>query len=664
MNKEFVLKKILTVEDDVTIRMNLVSYLEDSGYEVLEASNGKEGIQVFQREKPDLVLVDLHMPELDGVSLLEQLRNLSLDTPLIVVSGASDIHEAISATQSGAWDFVLKPIRDMRELEHTISKSWERACLLKQNQRYQQELEKKVEERTQKLNLAIQELGDSRELLANAERIAHLGSWSLDPQSGKMRWSEELYSLLGLDPSTTEPELAKLLAPIPNSDLPRVQQGFDLLIKQGVAFKLEHKITLPQGNIRVLMHQGEPGAHTPGVLDGVILDITERKEMEEQLRKSKELAEAASVAKNNFLATMSHELRTPLNGVLGMAQLLKSEGPDENTREWAQIILASGYALLNIIDEILDLTKIERQALEQRQDMFDPRQSFANLRQLYDALATSKHLSFDVWVEPSLPLWLLGDPDRLNQILTNLLSNAFKFTDHGGVKLTCEIESEDESRVWVRYTVEDTGVGIDEKMQAVIFDPFFQVDGSTTRRFGGVGLGLAIVRKITEVLSGKLGVTSALGKGTRFWVVLPFGKVKSQLMEPPNFTNNTQNLARVLVAEDDLINQEVLAAILRHLNCEYRLVKNGQEAIEAIQGTKFDLVLMDLLMPVINGYEATKQIRAWEGQYHLRQTPIFAVTAKNMLGDETLCLNAGMNGYLTKPIRIDELRTIIQQYSG
>ncbi|OGH00740.1 MAG: hypothetical protein A2600_11205 [Candidatus Lambdaproteobacteria bacterium RIFOXYD1_FULL_56_27] len=664
MNKEFILKRILTVEDDVTIRMNLVSYLEDSGYEVLEASNGSEGVRVFERERPDLVLVDLHMPELDGVSLLEQLRKLSSDTPLIVVSGASDIHEAISATQSGAWDFVLKPIRDMRELEHTISKAWERACLLKENHRYQRELEEQVQERTKKLNLAVQELGSSRELLANAERIAHLGSWSLEPQSGKMRWSEELYSLLGFNAQSTVPELAKLLEPVLGPDLPRLRQGFDLLIQQGLAFKLEHQIILPDGKNRVLLHQGEPGVHRPGTIDGVILDITERKEMEEQLRKSKELAEAASIAKNNFLATMSHELRTPLNGVLGMAQLLKSEGPDENTREWAQIILASGYALLNIIDEILDLTKIERQALEHRQEMFDPRQSFANLRQLYDALATSKHLSFNVWSEPSLPLWLLGDPDRLNQILTNLLSNAFKFTDHGGVKLTCEIESEDESRIWVRYTVEDTGVGIDEKMQAAVFDPFFQVDSTTTRRFGGVGLGLAIVRKITEALSGKLGINSALGKGTKFWVILPFGKVQSQLVEPPNLASSPKTFARVLVAEDDMINQEVLAAILRHLNCEYLLVKNGQEAIEALQGTKFDLVLMDLLMPLVNGYDATKRIRAWEEQYQLPKTPIYAVTAKNMLGDESLCLNVGMNGYLTKPIRIDELRTLIQQYSG
>jgi len=647
MNKEFILKRILTVEDDVTIRMNLVSYLEDSGYEVLEASNGSEGVRVFERERPDLVLVDLHMPELDGVSLLEQLRKLSSDTPLIVVSGASDIHEAISATQSGAWDFVLKPIRDMRELEHTISKAWERACLLKENHRYQRELEEQVQERTKKLNLAVQELGSSRELLANAERIAHLGSWSLEPQSGKMRWSEELYSLLGFNAQSTVPELAKLLEPVLGPDLPRLRQGFDLLIQQGLAFKLEHQIILPDGKNRVLLHQGEPGVHRPGTIDGVILDITERKEMEEQLRKSKELAEAASIAKNNFLATMSHELRTPLNGMVGTANLLSSTSLTPDQRELVEVIGSCSQSLTQVIGDILDLAKIQRGAMQTLDAPFDPTRELESLFHLFGPAAREKKLDLKLELG-DLPPRLTGDAHKLGQICSNLVSNALKFTAQGKVRLKAKVARQTETQVWLEFEVTDTGVGIDPLVLPQIFKPFTQGDSSLRKAFQGAGLGLTLVRQLVGLMNGEISLASEMGKGTKVRFTLPFTAVAPAAVGPGG--------KKVLVLESDPVNRLVLGKWFESKGCLARLCETADQAQRLSKYEKFDLLLVDLIFNPTGEpgwYESLRPGNA--------EVPLVALTHLAGLVPQG---QAGPRAYLVRPYTAQGLEATLAPFLG
>ncbi|MDT8446817.1 MAG: response regulator [bacterium] len=667
INHQPTLKRILTVEDDQALRLNLAGYLEDCGYEVIEAGDGKAGLAAYQEHHPDLVLVDLHMPEMDGVSLLQQLSALSDETPLIVVSGASDINEAIAATQSGAWDFVLKPLKDMKSLESVIARSWDRACLVMENRRYQDHLEDEVNSRTLELSAANQELQANRELLANAERIAKLGSWSWQPQSGQLRWSEELFEILGL-PNTAVPEMQAVLDRIPEEERILFQAALDELGQKGGQIKIEHRIQAPDGGLRVLLHQAKAAGDPLGSrLDGVALDITDRRLMEDELRGAKEAAEAASQAKSNFMATMSHELRTPLNGVIGMAQLIQSESTEEEVRHWAQVILTSGNALLRIIDEILDLTKIERGQLDLLDEPFELHSYLENLTELFGATAKAKRLEFALEIGHDIPQWVVGDADRLTQVLTNLLGNAFKFTQEGSISLSCLLEKSEEEQVWLRFKVRDTGVGVPLELREVIFEPFVQAEMTSTRRFGGLGLGLSIVRHLVSRLQGSLTMTSEPGKGSCFEVLLPLKLIGEILpltqadAKAPGGLPIHQMPLRVLVAEDDQINQDVISALLNHMHCQVQTVNNGQEAVEAFEQANYDLVLLDLLMPLMDGYETVRRMRAVESQQSRRPLPIYAVSAKTGSEEESRCIEAGMNGYICKPIGLTRLSEVIRE---
>jgi len=367
------------------------------------------------------------------------------------------------------------------------------------------------------------------------------------------------------------------------------------------------------------------------------------------LRKARRKAEEALAARSEFVANISHEIRTPLNGLLGMTQILRETPLDATQRDCAEILDSTGQTLLALINELLDFSKMEAGKLEVESIAFSPGKIIVDVIHLFDARASSQGVLLASEVAEGVPAAVLGDPMRIRQILTNLVSNAVKFTARGSVRLCATPIAGGVNSGWIRFEVVDTGCGVDPAMAEQVFDPFTQGDGSTSRKHGGTGLGLAICKNLTTLLGGRIGLQSAPGAGSTFWVEIPFGEAEAAAVErPAELAGKQEPLAlHVLVAEDNLVNQHVLAAHLRKLGCTWTMTANGREAVAAARREKFDVVLMDGQMPEVDGFTASRQIRALPKPYS--DVPIIGVTACAFEEDRQRCLESGMQSVLIKP---------------
>jgi signal transduction histidine kinase/DNA-binding response OmpR family regulator len=393
------------------------------------------------------------------------------------------------------------------------------------------------------------------------------------------------------------------------------------------------------------------------------------RETHAQVEAANEELARSSQAKSEFLATMSHEIRTPMNGVIGLTDLLRRTALTPQQQEYVHAIQASGDALLSLINDILDFSKIEAGQLRLEIRPFDPRQTVEDVIAVFRAPAQIKGLQLHVHVDPAVPALLAGDAMRLRQVLTNLISNAVKFTAQGEVRVGVGLADESAQDALLRIEVRDTGIGIAPEAQTTLFEPFTQADASMTRRYGGTGLGLAIARHLVALMGGTIGVMSTVGQGSTFWITLRLAKARERRRE--SIRADTEESAatsastgsvrgRILVAEDNPINQLVVVGLLQNLGYEVHTVENGRQAVEAVRQASYDLVLMDCHMPEMDGFAATAAIRRDEAT-QARHTPIVALTADALLGDAEKSLAAGMDDHLTKPITLERLAAVVER---
>ena len=437
------------------------------------------------------------------------------------------------------------------------------------------------------------------------------------------------------------------------------------LLKQG-SLSFEYKRRVADGSRRCffvtanIIHKG--GKEDVETI-WVGQDITPVKKLEEEIRLAKERAEEASRAKSEFLANFSHEIRTPLNAIIGSLELLSTTSLDREQASFVRTAKSNAEMLLFLINDILDISRIEHNRLDLEETDFDLILMVEDFFQSMRPLAEKKGLKFHLRVEEDVPRYVRGDPGRIRQILSNLVSNAIKFTSKGSVRIEIEKEKEEEWGHILRFTVKDTGMGIPKEKLGMLFTRFSQVDSSVSKKFGGTGLGLAISKKLCEMMGGEIGVKSVPGKGSVFWFTLRLKKGK-RLEENRDMSYLNRDRVRfsgkILVVDDNPLNGEVLKRLLEKLGLEVDVATSGGEALERVQGNDYHLIFMDVQMPDMDGIEVTRRLRQSRGgDVHV---PVIAFTANAMREEIERCLGSGMDDYLTKPIFVDRLISILRKW--
>jgi PAS domain S-box-containing protein len=514
-------------------------------------------------------------------------------------------------------------------------------------------------------------LRSSREQFELAIRGSNDGIWDWDLRTGSLFLSEKWKEQLGFADHELPNEFHTFERLLHPEDRPMVLAKVERFLgdrfdRYSHEFRMLHK----DGTVRWIHARGEAVRNQHGAVErmaGSHTDITARKQAEEELRRAKEQAMAANQAKSEFLANMSHELRTPLNGIMGMLQLLGLTGLNAEQEDYALTGLQSCERLIRLLTDILDLSRIESGKMTIQKEPLELSELLNQIQALFIPAIRQNGISFELKIDPAIPSILLGDAARLQQVLTNMVGNALKFTHGGGVTLQASllpISSDGQCRVL--FSVADTGIGIPDDKLGCLFRPFSQVSQGYTRNYQGAGLGLSICKRLVELMGGNIAVESEEGVGTVMHFTAVFDMAPSLENDAARFDSSPGRIReglKILVVEDDHVSSVSVAMILRKLKTEPTRVDDGRQALAALSRTEFDLVLMDVQMPAMDGVETTQAIRAGSAGEKMKSVPIIALTAYAMSGDRERFLLAGMDDYLAKPVSMADLERVLLKYS-
>ena len=661
---------ILVVDDNAAKRLALKAVLAPLGYSIVEADSGLAALRCVMAQDFAVILLDVRMPIMDGfeTAALIRQRAQSEMTPIIFITAhGSDEVKNTDLYAEGAVDFIFAPVppRELRAKVSVFANLFLKAESLAARAKDVLKSATQLRLLTDAAPIGIfQTDGDGKYVYTNPRWSTITGIQAAEALGRE--WAK----LIGSD------ERAGLFAELPRSDDPpradtaeRIQQ---------------YEIRVPGSPPRIVLATStaipERSGESAGWI-GTLADITAEVGAEAAMSDARDKATEASRLKSDFLANMSHEIRTPMNGVIGMTDLLLETDLDASQRDYAQTVRSSGEALLTIIDDILDFSKVEAGKLEVEDVPFDVHTIVNGVVDLLARPSLTKGIELTAVVDDSVPAHVLGDPGRVRQILINLIGNAIKFTHAGTIRVrvmqdvsgTCDgLLGADTA---LRFEVIDTGVGIPADKLGSIFQPFVQADTSTSRKYGGTGLGLSISSHLVALMGGTCGVASRADEGSTFWfticvradtapaiggspVPIPSPAAGAPVAAPPSTPEPvTTRRGRLLLAEDNLINQKVAVAMLSGAGYRVDTVLNGAAAVKAVAETRYDAILMDCQMPELNGYGATAAIRAYEGTD--RHTPIIALTAGARDEDRARCLAEGMDGYLAKPVNKAALLAVV-----
>ena len=680
---------ILIVDDNEALALSIQDMLNAAGYEASVALDAK-GALTACREKPfDLMILDYKLPDMDGLDLQKRMTEISHSDCIIITAYASLESAAEAVHRRQIVGYETKPL-DMDRLLAFIQQVKERRLAegrlqsaLDQTRQHARETDALLEAARAVLNYRDFEPAARRIFDICADLIGATAGYvallSEDNNDNELVFLESGGLECGVDPSLPMPirglraEAYRTGKPVYDNDFAN-SPHMEFMPEGHAPLKNVLFVPLKQSGkaVGVIGLANKPAPFTDddarlasGFAEFAAISL-HNAAMVESLEAARKTAVEATRAKTNFLAHMSHEIRTPMNAVVGMSHILNGMRLSPQQRDCVETILAASDILLSVIDDILDFSKIEAGRVELETVNFDLDHILREVTGVVATRAREKGIWLGFEMDDPVPRHLAGDLGRLRQVLLNLANNAVKFTETGSVRIQVSTDSETDAQATPRFSVADTGIGIPADRLEALFDPFSQADASISRRFGGTGLGLAISRKIVEMMGGEIGVESEPGIGSTFWFTVVLDKVSPPRRREAErrATDQTpcaeaEKTLRILVAEDNFFNQKIIQIMLGKLGAVSDIAQNGEEAIRMLGEAPYDLVLMDIHMPVLDGMEATRRIRRSDAAF--KDIPIIALTADAMVEHRDAGLAAGLNGYLIKPLKPEALKAAIDQ---